>query len=276
MTDILFLKSHNSGYTRKDGAYVAPFDDSRTAKPQKVKAPQLGLPGGMALFGAKPMKPALPKSSVKHPKLDENGKPMMIHYPSQASDSSAWGDGEMVATWTPGSEVPMGMNGVDFAPWEDHPRSTEAWDYVDGQVEDMDEPMLEVPHGKIPASGVVCMEPDGRVWIVSPTNQFAGSKNTFPKGGCDRGLSLQANAIKEAYEESGLKVEIVSLLGDVERSMSMTRYYLARRVGGSPAAMGWESQAVRLAPQEELLALLNKKEDQKVGAWVQGLSVDIA
>ena len=115
------------------------------------------------------------------------------------------------------------------------------------------------------ASGVVAVEPDGRIWMVSPTNKFGGYETTFPKGKLDHdGLSLQANAIKEGYEESGLKVRITGYLGDFKRSTSITRLYLAERVGGNPTDMGWESQAVRLVPPEEWGKHLKNPSDQPV------------
>jgi hypothetical protein len=80
---------------------------------------------------------------------------------------------------------------------------------VEGQDHAIEEPEFVVPKGKTPSSGVVIREPDGRVWLVQPRGAFGGYDGTFPKGGVEEGLSLQANAIKEAYEESGLKVRIV-------------------------------------------------------------------
>ena len=118
--------------------------------------------------------------------------------------------------------------------------------------------------GREPAAGVVIEEPDGRVWLVNPTNGFAGYTATFPKGRADDGLTLQATAIKEAFEESGLQVRIIGLIGDVERSQTVTRYYRARRVGGTPAAMGWETQAVQLVPKADILAALNQAVDHVV------------
>ena len=43
--------------------------------------------------------------------------------------------------------------------------------------------------------------------------------------------------------------------------MSYTRYYRARRIGGSPASMGWESQAVHLVPKAQLAHYLTNKND---------------
>jgi len=38
----------------------------------------------------------------------------------------------------------------------------------------------------------------------------------------------------------------------VRRTQTYTRYYMARRIGGCPAEMGWESQAVHLVPAARL------------------------
>lgn len=83
---------------------------------------------------------------------------------------------------------------------------------------------------------MVTKETDGRVWLVGPTNQFGGYELTFPKGRPD-GNSLQTTALCEAYEESGLRARPLQHLVDVRRSQTYTRYYLAERIGGSPADM---------------------------------------
>ncbi len=117
--------------------------------------------------------------------------------------------------------------------------------------------------GLLPAAGVVILEPDGRVWVVCPTNQFGGHAVTIPKGRPD-GKSLQATALCEAYEESGLRVRLIRHLVDVRRTQTFTRYYLAKRMGGSPADMGWESQGVMLVPRELLDSLDLAPADQQV------------
>ncbi|ECZ5235304.1 NUDIX hydrolase [Salmonella enterica subsp. enterica serovar Enteritidis] len=121
---------------------------------------------------------------------------------------------------------------------------------------------MVVPVGKHAGAGVIIEEADGRIWLVSPSNAFGGYKNTFPKGTCEEGLSMQANAIKEAWEEAGLAIEIVDVLGDFERTTSKARMYIARRTGGNPVDMGWESQAVQLVPPEKLRDVLNMDPDQ--------------
>jgi ADP-ribose pyrophosphatase YjhB (NUDIX family) len=98
--------------------------------------------------------------------------------------------------------------------------------------------------------------------MVKPSNGFAGYSTTFPKGHADDGINLQATAIKEAFEESGLQVEITGFIGDVERGQTMTRYYSAKRVGGSPTDCGWETQAVILVPPGDVHAAANRQYDR--------------
>jgi ADP-ribose pyrophosphatase YjhB (NUDIX family) len=108
----------------------------------------------------------------------------------------------------------------------------------------------------------VIEEEDGRIWLVAPSNRFGGYDATFPKGRVDAGSSLQASAIREAFEESGLQVAITGFLADSLRSQTYTRYYRARRVGGTPAAMGWETQAVHLVPRAQLARVATHANDQ--------------
>ncbi|HEX7641993.1 MAG TPA: NUDIX hydrolase [Burkholderiaceae bacterium] len=201
--------------------------------------------------------------TVVHPRKNSQDEPIPIHKPSIPSMAHTWTDPAAAAVFVPDGETPDQLNGVAFAPWAAVPATLDEWQDVDGQQPSLEEPEL-ITHGKEPAAGVVIEEPDGRVWLVNPTNGFAGYTATFPKGRADDGLTLQATAIKEAFEESGLQVRIIGLIGDVERSQTVTRYYRARRVGGTPAAMGWETQAVQLVPKADILAALNQAVDHVV------------
>jgi 8-oxo-dGTP pyrophosphatase MutT (NUDIX family) len=102
--------------------------------------------------------------------------------------------------------------------------------------------------------------------VVSPSNKFGGYTNTFPKGKLDpqEGISLRANALKEVFEEAGLQVALTGFLCDSVRSTSVTRYYMARRVGGNPAEMCWETQAVHLVPVSQLAAFVSHLNDQSI------------
>jgi len=199
-----------------------------------------------------------------HPKPGENGQPVIIKHPSTPSPIEAWNDPTAVAICVPGGSMPAELNGVQFAPWNDHPRTAEEWNAFDGLKPDLIEPAMKVTPGLKASAGVVVVEPDGRVWLVHPTNAFGGYRATWPKGRVEGGLSMQATACRECFEESGLKVRIVGVLGDFDRTTTRTRYYLAERTGGSPSLMGWESQAASLTPLEALPDLLNGAADAPV------------
>lgn len=72
---------------------------------------------------------------------------------------------------------------------------------------------------------------------------------------------MRETAVREVFEESGLVVELFGFLADSRRTQSYTRYYLARRVTGTPSDMGWESQAVSLVPVNQLKTVLNQAVD---------------
>lgn len=191
-----------------------------------------------------------------HPQRGEYGE-VKIFKPHKDSNISEWNNPEGHGRITPESDsLPESLNGIEFTHWDNYPKDQKKWNSVSGQGS-FDEPPLPESSSKALASGVIIKESDSRVWVVHPTNEFAGVKGTFPKGKVDRGLNLRANAIKEAFEESGLKVKLKGFAGDSERTTSITRYYFGERVGGHPKKMGWETQAVSLVPISKLKSVLN-------------------
>lgn len=175
---------------------------------------------------------------------------------------------------SPASTLPerVSRSEIPLASWKGVPATRSAWE--SGDVVFPNEPDRK----NVRAAGVVIVEDDGRIWAVAPTNRFAGMNNTFPKGQIDfdeltgEPWSLQATARKEAYEESGLQVELTDFLHDyVDSGNAKTRYYLAKRIGGSPADVGWESQAVHLAPAHHLRDLLNQPENRREHAVLRTL-----
>jgi len=155
--------------------------------------------------------------------------------------------------------VPEGIGGKPFRSW--HPPLD--WSKVEGQNHAIKEPPLPKVAGKKLASGLVMHEPDGRVWLAKPANAFGGYKHTFPKGKVEPGLHPQANAIKEAFEETGLKGKITGHAGDAEGDTSITRYYHATRESGHPLDHGWESEGVSLVHPDHLHKFLNRSRDRK-------------
>jgi ADP-ribose pyrophosphatase YjhB (NUDIX family) len=175
------------------------------------------------------------------------------------------------------TDTPTELNGIPFESWSDAPEAPKKkykqqskdednlkWKDVEGVNKNLQEPELETDSWAKYAAGVIIMEPDGRIWLAEPTGHYAGYSHAIPKGTQEKGLSLQESAIKEAYEETGLKVEIIDYIGDASRSASTSRYYLAKRVGGNPDDKGWESYAVRLVPVEHLPQFLDKQYDDVI------------
>jgi 8-oxo-dGTP pyrophosphatase MutT (NUDIX family) len=199
--------------------------------------------------------------STYHPHPNDDGQPVLLKHPSTPTPLSAWSDPATAATVIPGGALPPGLNGIAFAPWRAAPTTNEGWNGVPGQLA-CDEPPFAVVPGKAPAAGVVIEEADGRIWLVAPSNAFGGYRATFPKGRVDGGVNLQACAIREAFEETGLQVRITGWLADSNRTLTCTRYYRAVRTGGTPADMGWESQAVHLVPRAALGTFLANPNDQ--------------
>lgn len=236
MTEADLAKAHIKGHMRGK-TYVRPYE-------------RRGGPSGLPAH--------------HHSKVGDDGKPVMIHDPHHPSAPSTWSNPDAVATFVPGGDVPLAINGVALRAWKDHPTTTDGWDYVDGVNDDLVEPPFHVKPGKHAAAGVIIEEPDGRVWLCAPTNGYGGYDATFPKGSVDEGLSLQACGIKEAFEETGLKVRITGFLGDFERVTSVARMYRGVRVGGTPIDMGWESSAVHLVPRDQLFEHLNGRADHPI------------
>lgn len=204
-----------------------------------------------------------------HPKPDEWGRPLAIAAPTTPTPPASWLDPQLPATVIPGGAVPPALNGIAFAAWRDAPRHDAGWSALAGQCGAFEEPPFAPAPGRRVAAGVVILEDDGRVWVVHPSNGFGGYPATFPKGTLDPGMTLRATAIREAYEESGLRVVLSGFLLDLTRSRSRTRYYLGRRVGGCPSDMGWESQAVSLLPRARLHEVLVNPNDGPLVAWLQ-------
>ena len=211
------------------------------------------------------MTPLDPSTPVHHPRRDDRGRLVRITQPSIASPLEQWLDPAAIAVTVPDGPLPALLNGIALA---GGPSATGGDD-----PEHFDEPPFEPPAGLAPAAGVVTLEPDGRVWLVAPTNGYGGYKVTFPKGKLEPGLDLRTAARKEAREECGLRVTLMGFLVDVPRSTSHTRYYLARRSGGTPADMGWESQAVWLVPRLRLAEVATHANDRPLLAALAALEV---
>ena len=170
-------------------------------------------------------------------------------------------------SWETGTAKPGTLNGVDFAP-----APPKFWEKV--KDVDVGEPP---PLRRIDRASVVVREPDGRVWIVKPTNEFGDRKYTLPGGGVEAGLTNQQNAMKEVWEETGLQIKITGFAGDFEDSNNGNngRLYVGERVGGAPwdakveshitnhktGKPAAESETVMLVTPDRAAKLLHRTDD---------------
>ena len=142
---------------------------------------------------------------VYHPRTNDQGGGVEIKEPHQPTALTAWDNPDQLATVTPGLPMPARVGGLAVATWATAPTSSAGWNHLAATMA-FDEPLIKTAPGRLPASGALVVEPDGRVWVISPSNRFGGYANTFPKGKNElaQGLCLRANALKEVMEEAGL------------------------------------------------------------------------
>lgn len=163
-----------------------------------------------------------------HPKLGEHGEQLRIKTPTLPTSPETWDAPDAQATFVPVGSAPEAINHIRLR--------AESLDEATlrrlAKANRFSEPEFDCPVGLKAAAGAVVVEPDGRVWLTHPTNQFAGYVRTFPKGTAESASHLRETAVRETFEETGLLAELVGHLIDLKRSLSYTRFYLARRVGG--------------------------------------------
>lgn len=258
-------------------ASILPFDRSGGAADSvawnEADHPR-GQPGNAGQFGSGGGGGGKPeKQKLTMPQYGLTAPPQFMHSfgwqkhkkPKPKSEGEPSAAGSVVVFARGSGEAPKTLNGTAFKAWE----PPEDWSTVDGTADIGEPPAPELPEGMTLSSGVIIREPDGRVWLLRPKGGYGGYDQTFPKGGVEDGLSMQANAIKEAYEETGLKVRITGFAGDHEGDVSITRYYTAEREGGDPATAGEESEGVILTPVAKLKDFLNRKRDLTIAAQLE-------
>lgn len=191
--------------------------------------------------------------NAPHPAMSLVGAGTFIRVPSTPTSRATYTDRDAVATFVPAQE---GL------PFKSSPKLTTQ------KLKLLMKMSKDVNHfDDGDAAGTIIFEPDGRLWIVHPTNKFVGYTSTFPKGTRDHDEDLRMTAIRETFEETGLMVVLINYPGvcygegvhngafvKLNRASGVTYYYFAKRAMGSPSDMGWESQAVSLVPVSELRA----------------------
>lgn len=173
----------------------------------------------------------------------------------RATELPSWHDGNAFAVFVRHAPVPKTLNGTELRAWSLAPSDTRGWNAL---AADAELPELEFsgPPGLVPAAGVVIVEPDGRVWLHSPVAATAGPFSALPASICRQGETMQAAALRAAFDATGLQVVLERVLGDFARTRAHTRYYIARRIDGTPARHGRATESVSLVPFSQLAAAL--------------------
>lgn len=164
-----------------------------------------------------------------------------------ATGPDPWMDSDSIAVFTRRAPVPKRLNELDMAPWLSPPTDAKAWGLIAEECGLVESEF--VGHSDLtPAAGVVIVELDGRIWVHSPVAATAGPFSIFPASICRDGETMQAAAMRAALDATGLKVHLERVLGDFARTKAHTRYYLARRSGGTPVRHGHSTVSVSLVP----------------------------
>ncbi len=115
---------------------------------------------------------------------------------------------------------------------------------------------------KIIAAAVICRDPDGRLLVVHDSFRRHW---TIPGGVVDADEDPRAGAVREAYEEAGLRVEGGPLLGVFAQPWPdrLLLVYGAEPIGPIPQDLApvhaHEIDAVRWLPLDEALRILNPR-----------------
>ena len=94
---------------------------------------------------------------------------------------------------------------------------------------------------------------------------------TFPKGLIEEGEPPEQTALREVYEETGIKGKVLDYIGEVqywyqlhgEKILKKVKYYLMKYVEGEPKP-SWEVEEAKFVPVENAEKLLKYKGDKEI------------
>ena len=106
------------------------------------------------------------------------------------------------------------------------------------------------------AAGGVVINDDGLILIREPLNHFDGYVWSLPKGGVDKGETLEQGALREVEEETGVRAEIVERIpGEWKGGSSVNTYFLMRLIENT-GVLDEETQQIAFVTYDEAKELL--------------------
>lgn len=126
------------------------------------------------------------------------------------------------------------------------------------RVDYLDDPNAPAPNSIVPSVNVVVVGDDDAILLIRRTDN---DNYALPGGGMDLGESMPQAAVRETKEETGVDVEITSLVGIYTNPRHLIEYtsngevrqefsvvFTARPVGGTPAPSSESSEVVWVDP----------------------------
>jgi 8-oxo-dGTP pyrophosphatase MutT (NUDIX family) len=112
------------------------------------------------------------------------------------------------------------------------------------------------------AGGIVLNE-RGRVAIVLQRDRSWRLGWTLPKGRLDEGETIEAAAVREVYEETGLRVRISAYVGMYQGKRRLTHYF-RMRVEKDEGAFEDETFELRFVKPQKALRMMRSRRDRFV------------
>ncbi len=106
--------------------------------------------------------------------------------------------------------------------------------------------------------GGVVINQDGQVLLREPDGHYGGYVWTFAKGEPSPGETIEQTALREVFEETGVKGQIVAKIPGVFRGSTTDNEYFLMALKEDAKQFGHETKAVRWVTQSEAEELISQ------------------
>jgi len=120
--------------------------------------------------------------------------------------------------------------------------------------------------GRWISAGGVVFDRKGRIALVKQLDRTLRSRWTLPKGRLDAGESLEQAALREVYEESGLRARVAGYLGCHDGRRKRIHYF-AMLLTADEGEHDDETEKVRFVKPAKARRLVRSQRDRAVLGW---------